>query len=469
MKHYDVCIIGAGLSGLSTAAFLLKGAAQKRIFLLDKGAVPGGVISTFQQDGYLAEWGPHGFLDTYEECMELVEWAGLEEDRLFAPLGKYVRYICLNGKLNEIAQQPHKIITRPLISVPAKLRVLGEVWKKPLEGEPTIAQWVEHRFGSAMLPFADAVFTGTYAGDIHRLKMDAVMPGARRLELEYGSIIKGLVRRMMQKRGSGHRRKGLPSMTSFVHGMEQFPLALAEKVSQQAEISCNTEVTGIKRTSSGWLVYYGENSCQTSHLVLALPVNTCLELLQKMESEQAKMPLPPVRKIPETRLVNVLLGFDTSAEIPFGFGYLAPEQEKRFALGGLFSSHMYPGRAPEGRQLVEVMVGGRRHEKRLELDDAALVSAVCRDLKELVALPKAPVFSKVLRSAGSLPQLEQGYTSLLAWRDQIMELEPTLFISGFGWKGIGIYDMTSEAKKTAERILTQKHGSGKAEVKGVYF
>ena len=83
----------------------------------------------------------------------------------------------MTGKLQLIPQSPLKIIKAPLISWKDKFRVLGDLFKKPLAGEPTVAKWAHYRFGKALLPYVDAVFTGTYAGDYNELKIDAVMPG----------------------------------------------------------------------------------------------------------------------------------------------------------------------------------------------------------------------------------------------------------------------------------------------------
>ena len=112
------------------------------------------------------------------------------------------------------------------------------------------------------------------------------------------------------------------------------------------------------------------------------------------------------------------MGFGESAEIPFGFGYLAPEQEKRFALGALFSTHMFPGRAPKGHMLLEALVGGRRHPEKLELDDDVLIQKAYADLRQLIHLPDPPVFTKVLRSDHGIPQLEIGYPGLLRLAQQ---------------------------------------------------
>lgn len=463
-QFYDVCIIGTGISGLSTAAFLLDQQPDIRILLLEKADQSGGAISSYSQNGYLAEWGPHGFLDNCEASRELIHFASLEEELETAPLSDFVRYVCLNGQLQCIPQKPLRILKQPLISVPAKLRVLADLWKTPMPGSPSVAEWVEYRFGQALVPFADAVFTGTYAGDINKLKIDAVMPGVRDLEKQDGSVIRGVIKKMLAKRKHDHKRKGMPAMTSFKKGMGRLPQRLSEIIGKHATILYNSEVTSLTKTDDHWQVMAGATTCNCADLVVALPVNASLPLLRRSQPLQ-----PPLSSLPEAHIASVVLGFTEEAQVPFGFGYLAPEKEERFSLGTLFSSQMFPGRAPQGHQVVEVLVGGRRHGKRLQLSDNELINHVYQDIRQIMDLPKAPCFSKVLRSSHGIPQLEKGYTDLLAWREKVMQCNPNLHICGFGWKGIGINDMTKEGQKMAQRILTKQEQRDVAEVKGIYF
>ena len=209
----DVLIIGAGLSGLAAATFLKHKQPDISLLVIEKEEQPGGAVRSHVEEGYLAEGGPHGFLDNCLESRVLIHEAGLTNEVEKAPLSDFVRYICLNGKLNIIPQSPGKIIRAPLISWPAKFRVMAELWKKPLQGEPSVAQWIEHRFGKALLPFADAVFTGTYAGDIERLKIDGVMPSLRKLELEHGSVLRGGINKVFtarKEKKKEKKRKGCP-------------------------------------------------------------------------------------------------------------------------------------------------------------------------------------------------------------------------------------------------------------------
>lgn len=462
---YDVIVVGAGLSGLSVARFLRDKRPETRLLILERNSQPGGAIRSHYEEGYLAECGAHGFLDNCLESRVIVHLAGLDAEVEKAPLAKFCRYICLDGKLQMIPQRPGAILRAPLISWPQKLRVLADLWKKPLPGEPTVADWVAYRFGKALVPFADAVFTGTYAGDIERLVMDGVMPGVRALEKESGSVLRGLFKKQRQKKKKDKGKKGLPAMTSFHAGMGRLAQGLALPFEATREIMYQTTVQSIGRDGELWQVRTGQNSFTCRHLVVALPVNAALPLFSGLEGIKP----PPLQAIPEARIATVALGFSDAAKIPFGFGYLAPEREQRFALGALFSSHMFPGRAPEGCQLIEALVGGRRHPERLELTDTELINAVCEDLGELMELPNAPIFARVLRPEAGIPQFEAGYPDLLAWRRQIHAAMNTLHITGFGWQGIGINDMTKEAWKAAKRILTMQLEEEEQEVKSVYF
>ncbi len=459
----EVLIIGAGLSGLAVATFLKHKQPDISLLVLEQGDHPGGAIRSHLEEGYLAEAGAHGFLDNCLESRVLVHEAGLENEVEKAPLARFVRYVCLDGELKLIPQQPGKILKAPLIPLSAKLRVLAEIFKKPLPGEPSVAQWVEHRFGAPLLPFADAVFTGTYAGDIERLKIEAVMPGLYKMEQEHGSVLKGLLHKLRTGR-KNRQKKGLPAMTSFRAGMGRLPRAMADRLALNREIMYRTAARSIEQEDDGWLVRTGQLELRGRHLVLALPVNQCLPLLAGVNIKA-----PPLPSIPEARLVTVAMGFTDKAEIPFGFGYLAPESENRFTLGALFSSHMFPGRAPDGHVLLEALVGGRRHPERLELADDEIIDRVYRDLKELIDLPEPPVFSRVLRPKSGIPQLEEGYPALLAWRRELHERQENLHLCGFGWQGIGINDMHKEAWKVARSILSGLQKEESNEVKGVYF
>jgi len=452
-ETHEIIIVGAGLSGLSVAHFLRHSTPDMDILVLEQDGRPGGAVRSFADQGYLAEWGPHGFLDNNPASRALLSETGLDRIAQKAPLGSFVRFVCHKGRLVQLPQKPPALLATPLLSPLGKLRLLGDLFKKPRTEEQSVGQWAAYRFGSEILPLVDAAITGTFAGDYERLSIDAVMPGVRALEKEAGSVLKGLLKK---KKGAGTGM--LPAMTSFPLGMEQLITTLAAA----PNIRYHSPVRSISRENNAWNIHTETETCRAATVILALPVNRALGLLADHT--------PPVAAIPTARIATVALGFTDKAQVPFGFGYLAPERENRFAMGALFSTHMFPGRAPKGSVLLEALVGGRRHPERLELSDEELISRIYDDLRKLIPLPEPPCFSRVLRGDGSIPQLEMGYPALLSWKESLEQRMDGLHICGFGWEGIGMNDMMKTAKTVADRILLRAGGERqKPEVRPVYF
>ncbi len=468
--QYQTLILGGGLSGLTVAHKLKLHSPGHRFLVLEKNDQPGGVIKTQHDQGYISELGPHGFLDNCPESKLILAETGLDKECVKAPLSEFVRYVYSRGKLNLIPQTPGKIIKAPLIPWHAKLRVLAELWKPVLEGEPTVAKWASHRFGPALLPYIDAVFTGTYAGDFDKLTIDSVMPGVRALEKEHGSVLRGLFTKMRQKKkAEGKKNKkdkkfNMPAMTSFSDGMQRLPDKLAENLRPGRELLPGTNVTAVTPHKNQWKVTSSKGSFYAKNVVFALPINAALTLLSNLD------PFLPVKSVPETWISTAVFGFKNDVRVPPGFGFLTPEHEQRFTLGTLFSSNMFPGRAPEGHIVFETLIGGRRHPKRLELDDQTLTRRAFEDVREILQLNREPVYTSILRSGGAIPQLERDYPQLLAWREKCIETHSGLQICGFGWEGIGLNDMMRCASHAAEAILSASGNTKRGtELKGVYF
>jgi len=456
-ETHAVIIIGSGLSGLATAHFLGKERPGLDLLLIEGSHRPGGAVRSFQAEGFLAEWGPHGFLDNVAESRELLADTGLDHEAQRAPLKKFLRYVCHRGRLVALPQNPGQLLSTPLLSPAGKLRLLGDLWKKPLANEPTIGQWAAHRFGREILPLVDAAVTGTFAGDLDRLSIDAVMPGVRNLEKEFGSILRGLRQKKKQQAEGGAGT--MPAMVSFPQGMER----LIEALAAGKPVRTSSPARAVQRDGEQWVVTTESGSFTAGAVIIALPVNAALPLLRPLAP-------PPCDDVAEARIANVLLGFPDQVKIPYGFGYLAPEREKRFALGAMFSTHMFPGRAPAGKVLIEVLVGGRRHPERLRLTDGEILARVLDDLSQLLPLTAPPCFSQVLRPASGIPQLEAGHPALLDWRSSLETRLPGLHVLGFGWDGIGMNDMVKAAKRTATAIAAGRHSPEQAApVKPVYF
>ncbi len=252
-------------------------------------------------------------------------------------------------------------------------------------------------------------------------------------------------------------------MTSFPDGMERLPQKLTDYLTEGENLFLNCDVQRISRENDKWQVKTNHQTFLAENLALAVPTNTAISLLQEFDP-------PPLESVPEASILTVVFGFGPGSTLPPGFGYLIPEQEQRFTLGTLFSSNMFPGRAPANHILFETLVGGRRHPERLKLSDEELITRAYDDVKDILPIKGEPLYTKVLRPWGTIPQLEKDYPELLKWRNQLVAKLPGLHVCGFGWEGIGLNDMMKYGVRVAEAIRSGTEDAPReSQVKGVYF
>ena len=88
MKHFDVLILGSGISSLATARFLNK-FGIKKIGILEQHYVPGGFLHCFKRFGLRFETGAHyvGSINPGEPFHTLLNYLGVYHDEDFIDLG----------------------------------------------------------------------------------------------------------------------------------------------------------------------------------------------------------------------------------------------------------------------------------------------------------------------------------------------------------------------------------------------
>jgi oxygen-dependent protoporphyrinogen oxidase len=140
-----------------------------------------------------------------------------------------------------------------------------------------------------------------------------------------------------------------------------------------------------------------------------------------------------------------------------GFGLLVPGVEKGSILGTLFSSTLFPGRAPDGFVGLTSFVGGMRQPRLADASDPVLVGNVVAELRRLLGARGTPVFTHVQRWPRAIPQYAPGYQR---FKDAIASAEasaPGLFIGGNCRDGISLANCIESGRRLAEAVLK---GSG---------
>ena len=77
-----------------------------------------------------------------------------------------------------------------------------------------------------------------------------------------------------------------------------------------------------------------------------------------------------------------------------GFGQLHPRTQGVTTLGSIYSSSLFPSRAPDGELLVLNYIGGATNTTIGELEQQAVVDTIDTDLREMLLKSDAPKVSR---------------------------------------------------------------------------
>jgi oxygen-dependent protoporphyrinogen oxidase len=136
-----------------------------------------------------------------------------------------------------------------------------------------------------------------------------------------------------------------------------------------------------------------------------------------------------------------------------GFGLLVPAVERRRTLGTLFSSSLFPDRAPEGCVTLTTFVGGARDPELAMAPEAQLAAAVESDHRALLGASASPVFRIICQHARGIPQYNLGHGEHQAALDAIESRNPGLLFAGSHRSGVAVGDVMTSGMLAAEAAL----------------
>lgn len=452
----SIAVVGGGLTGLTTAWRLHQ--AGHRVTVFEKGPQVGGAIISHRQDGWLVESGPNSLQETPEVAALVTELGLCDQRTLVSPAAKK-RFIVRNGRPVMVPLSPAGLLTSPLFSVGARLRVLTELLTRPRvrTTDVNLAAFVASHFGREIVDYGLNPFVaGIYAGDPEKLSARYAFPSLWQLERSHGSLLRGLRARAAERRTRGEA-SGLVPIISFKQGLQSLPLALAATL-PAGTVQTDATVTSLIPGQPWKLIWTRAESVQTAEfdaVVLALPAAGLASLVFSTLGERS---LASLDHIPQPPVSSLFLGFkrEQVAHALDGFGVLVPAREERSILGVLFSSSLFPGRAPDGHVALTVFAGGMRQPETGRLETTNLLARVLPDLRDLLGVTGEPVFTHHTFWPKAIPQYNLGHERFLEPLTRIEARHPGLFIGSNARDGISLPDCLKSgaevARKTGEFI-----------------
>ncbi len=456
-------VIGAGPSGLAVAWELLaRGRArgmEPQVDVYERAARPGGNVWTDAVDGYQIEQGPEGFLDSAPRTLELAREVGLGARVVSATDAAAARYVYADGRLHAVPTGPISFLRSPLLPLPARLRVLTEPFRRAGgDADESVLAFATRRLGAAAAErLVGAMVAGVYAGDAAGLSMPAAFPRLATMEREHGSLTAALLASRRAARKAG-RRAGGPAgpsgrLTSFAGGMRELIEGLAR--AQGGRLHLATGAVAVEPAGARWRVHFEGADEVFDRVIVTTPPWHAGRLLRAADPELGAT----LDRIPGAPIAAVAFGFDRAALRGVnvgGFGFLVPKGQGLRILGSLWSSSIFPGRAPAGHVLLRTLVGGARDPEAGELEDDRLLELVRRDLATAMGIRAAPAFVRIYRHPRGIPQYTVGHLARLRTLHERLARLPGLLLHGNGYRGISVNDCVRFAAEVADAALDRR-------------
>ncbi len=447
------------MAGLATAYELHR--QQVPFALLEASSRVGGVVFSEPVDGFNVDGGPDSLLIQKPDGIRLCEELGLGPRLVVTKLPR-LAYIQRGGRLHAlpaasvigIPTEWGPFIRTSLFTWPGKIRMGMELFvpKREDPGDESIGSFMRRRFGNEAVEYlAEPLLAGIHAGDVDRLSIRSLFPRFPETEQRAGSLLRAF------RSGPKHGPSKDGAFKSLPGGLGELVQAL-EAALPAASLRTHTRVTSVAHDGTAYRVETaGGEVFGARAVVAATPAFVSARTLQAVSPRIAQW----CGEIPYASAATVALAFNRDAiRHPLnGSGWVVPRREKTGIMAGSWLSSKWPGRAPEGKVLLRAFLGGARDPEAITKSDAEMIDTALRAMGDLIGISGRPLFTRVYRWEKANAQHEVGHLERIARIDRELAAHPGLFVTGSGFRGVGIPDCVADGRATARQVVSWLGGS----------
>nr|XP_048317812.1 protoporphyrinogen oxidase, mitochondrial-like isoform X4 [Ziziphus jujuba var. spinosa] len=482
-----VAVVGAGVSGLA-AAYKLKSHGLN-VTVFEAGGRTGGKLRSVSHDGLIWDEGANTMTQSEIEVQSLLDDLGLREKQQF-PISQNKRYIVRDGSPVLIPTNPLALIKSNILSTKSKFEIILEpfLWKKRSSSDvsdhsqESVGGFFQRHFGKEVVDYLiDPFVAGTSAGDPESLSMRYSFPDLWNLEERFGSVIAGAIQSKLsarkeksgEKKGSLKKTKHQRGSFSFKGGMQTLTDTLSKEIGVD-EIKLNSKVLSLsycpdgKSARENWSVSFAAKHDNRSQALSVDAVIVTAPLCNVKEMKIAKRGNPfPLNFLPEVSYMPLSVIITTfkkeNVKRPLeGFGVLVPSKEQNNGLktlGTLFSSMMFPDRAPNDLYLYTTFVGGSRNKELANSSPDELKHVVISDLRQLLGAEGEPKFVNHFYWKKAFPLYGYNYDSVITAIEKMEKNLPGFFYAGNHRGGLSVGKAIASGCKAAELVISYLESS----------
>mmetsp|Transcript_31779 Transcript_31779/g.48652 ORF Transcript_31779/g.48652 Transcript_31779/m.48652 type:complete len:560 (+) Transcript_31779:112-1791(+) len=499
-QEVDCLIVGSGISGSCLAFHLNKHHGVDNLLVTERNPVVGGnVISKTNEEGFVWEEGPNSFQPTPGLCQTIYE-TGLTDELVLAD-ASLPRFVYWQGygageKLANLhalpTNLPGDLLNFNLLTWPGKIRAglgaAGLIAPKPTDREESVREFVTRHLGDECFKrIIDPFVSGVYAGDPDELAMGAALKKIYRLEglgeLGPGLVSGALVRfqEIAQEKKDNPPDPAWPTykageLGSFRMGLQTLPNKIAEILGKD-RIATSHTLQKVEKISDGRFKATFELENGATKTIVARTV--CLTSPTAVTSKVAADLVPAAERLSEVYsppVASVTMAYKkewfkelpggTSSKPLRGFGHLIPRSMNVRSLGTIWSSSLFPNRAPEGWELLLTYIGGARDRGIKDLSEEEIYKQVDADNRKILLKEDAPEGKPVGIRVWpvAIPQYRKGHLQILKELEEGEAQCPGFFLGGNYRTGVAFGDCVQFGITEAKRVASfLSEGSSQSE------
>lgn len=460
----SVAIIGAGITGLSSAYFIKKQNPNIDVTIYEATDRAGGKIQTYRKDGYTIELGPESYLGRKKIMTDVAEDIGLKDDLITNQTGQsyiYAKnklYPIPGGSIMGIPTDIKPFISTKLISLKGKLRAGLDLIKKPtkMDEDISVGAFFRDRLGDEVLEnLIEPLMGGIYGTNIDDLSLMSTFPQFKEREEQFGSLIKGMKHEKEQRMKQRQLYPGAPKgqFKQFRHGLSSFIEALVEYVEKLGvNIQYNTPIDDVIVSQQKYELVIGEDNKTYDGIIIATPHEVFMNWFKEDPA------LDYFKTMQSTTVATVVMAFDEqNIENTYeGTGFVIARTSNTNITACTWTSKKWPFTTPTGKVLIRAYVGKPGDTVVEDHTDSEIVNIVRDDLSKMMKFYGDPDFSIVNRLPKSMPQYHVGHINKIKEiQEHIATTYPRLRITGAPFEAVGLPDCVAQAEEAAKSILVE--------------
>ena len=416
-------IVGGGISGLALAHYLrAQGVAH---IVLEREAVPGGVMRTRVVDGKPLDLGPQRTRLT-ADVSKLVADLRLTDQLMAAPSGLPV-WVYRRGRLRKVPFSLKDLLATDLLGPLQKIRLLLEPFTGSARSDESVARFLTRKFGrEAYEAFLGPFYGGLYASDPARMQTRHGL-SAMLQELDVGgSVLLAVLRRGLRA------RRSLPAV-SFRRGMGELTASLATAAAESFRPA--TPVALIEQRKGGFLLHVepagGHAPVAVAQVVLCVPAKVASRLLSPVAAAAAER----LAGLRTNRLAVVHLSSECGLR---GFGYQVAFGEALETRGVTFNDSMF-----DRRGVYTAYLGGMQRPELVDWQDGRIARQAADEFRLVTGCAARPL----LVSRTQIPAWDESWDLL-----EGLQLPDGVTICANWYARPGIPGRLAQARRVARSI-----------------